>query len=194
MGKEMAYSADSYVDPLNDMSSRYSLMARSSKDLDSEQMDYDGLLDGISPSFRDQEYVQHSSLWGHHYVGVGDGGIAKVDQPQHSAQVKTESTLPAYCNPPNPCPVGFTEDQGCQLDFENTAAFSRDFQSAQECMCDSEHMFDCNVKETDEGSMKSDLTSLIEKQLHNSEHKNLVAKKFQPNQVLNQNYRINIKL
>lgn len=29
------------------------------------------------------------------------------------------------------------------MDFENTAAFSRDYQESQECMCDSEHMFDC---------------------------------------------------
>lgn len=23
-------------------------------------------------------------------------------------EVKTDATLPAYCNPPNPCPVGYT--------------------------------------------------------------------------------------
>lgn len=23
-------------------------------------------------------------------------------------EMKTDATLPAYCNPPNPCPVGYT--------------------------------------------------------------------------------------
>jgi hypothetical protein len=39
--------------------------------------------------------------------------------------------------------VGYSADDGCLEQFENTAVFSREFQSAQECMCDSEHMFDC---------------------------------------------------
>lgn len=34
-------------------------------------------------------------------------------------------------------------EQGCIEDFENTASFSRRYQAAQDCMCDSEHMFDC---------------------------------------------------
>jgi len=37
----------------------------------------------------------------------------------------------------------FSDEDGCITDFENTAAFSRDYQESQECMCDSEHMFDC---------------------------------------------------
>lgn len=28
-------------------------------------------------------------------------------------------------------------------EFENSAAFSRDYQSSQKCMCDREHMYDC---------------------------------------------------
>lgn len=34
-------------------------------------------------------------------------------------------------------------EAGCIQQFENTAAFSREYQAAQKCMCDSEHMFDC---------------------------------------------------
>lgn len=33
--------------------------------------------------------------------GTGDG----KDNPK---QVKTDKVLPAYCNPPNPCPIGYT--------------------------------------------------------------------------------------
>lgn len=49
--------------------------------------------------------------------------------------------LPAYCEPPNPCPVGFTASDNCLDDFENSAEFSRNFQAQQQCLCDREHMF-----------------------------------------------------
>lgn len=43
-------------------------------------------------------------------------------------------------------------ENNCLEEFENTAAFSRDYQSAQECMCDAEHMIDCPTgAETDRG-------------------------------------------
>lgn len=189
MGKDLVDvgSDDSYIDPIsmNEMPSRLELMSRASKDLEAEQIDYDSLLDGNNPnpSLRDQEYMQHSSLWGHQYVSGGGG-----EGPHHiPPQIKTDATLPAYCNPPNPCPVGFTEDQGCQMDFENTAAFSRDYQSAQECMCDGEHMFDCSGQDQRDAGrqLSSNLESYLARQFQTNEHKNLVAKKFQPHKTLN---------
>jgi hypothetical protein len=51
--------------------------------------------------------------------------------------------LPAYCDPPNPCPVGYTAQDGCIEDFENNSEFSQRYQAAQNCMCDTEHMFSC---------------------------------------------------
>ena len=36
--------------------------------------------------------------------------------------------LPAYCDPPNPCPLGYTAADGCIEDFENTSEFSRRYQ------------------------------------------------------------------
>lgn len=105
MGKDFIDQSDSYIDPMNDMPSQLALMARASKDLESEQLDYDALMDGNpSPSLRDQEFVQHSSLWGHQYVSGGAGEGPHRLKPQ----IKTDATLPAYCNPPNPCPVGYT--------------------------------------------------------------------------------------
>lgn len=103
MGKDLVdvASDDSFnYDSINDMQpSRLELMSRASKDLEAEQMDYDSLLEGNnpSPSLRDQEYLQHSSLWGHQYVSGGGG-----EGPRHIPQIKTDATLPAYCNPPNP--------------------------------------------------------------------------------------------
>uniref|UniRef100_A0A6B2EGP4 Neuroendocrine protein 7B2 n=1 Tax=Phlebotomus kandelakii TaxID=1109342 RepID=A0A6B2EGP4_9DIPT len=176
MGKDLADAADSYIDPLP-VNDQLALMARASKDLEAEQMDYDALLEGNpSPSLRDQEYLQHSTLWGHQYMSGGAGEGPHRVKPQ----VKTDATLPAYCNPPNPCPVGYIEDQGCQQDFENTAAFSREYQAAQECMCDGEHMFDCPGQDQGEPNrqMDSDIESFLAQQFHTQEHKNLVAKKF----------------
>lgn len=117
------------------------------------------------PSIRDQEYLQHTNLWGNQYIsgGAGDGNQILTPGIKITKQeIKTDASLPAYCNPPNPCPVGyngkksqenhplegkrggfFAEDQGCLADFENTSSFSRNYQSLQDCMCDTEHMFDC---------------------------------------------------
>ena len=38
--------------------------------------------------------------------------------------------LPAYCDPPNPCPKGYTAEDGCieVEEFENRAEFSRKYQ------------------------------------------------------------------
>jgi len=51
--------------------------------------------------------------------------------------------LPAYCDPPNPCPLGYTAQDGCIEHFENNADFSQKYQASQNCMCDTEHMFSC---------------------------------------------------
>jgi len=103
--------------------------------------------DGPSTSIRDQEYLQHSSLFGHQFVAGGAGEGAQRLSPsgamKNLQEVKTDAVLPAYCDPPNPCPVGYTAEDGCIEEFENTAAFSREYQAAQDCMCDSEHMFSC---------------------------------------------------
>ncbi|EDV94765.1 uncharacterized protein LOC6567653 [Drosophila grimshawi] len=118
-----------------------------------------------NPSLRDQEFLQHSSLWGHQYVSGGMGEMPN----RYSTIVKTDASLPAYCNPPNPCPEGYTLEQqqaaDCIMDFENTASFCREFQAAQECTCDSEHMFDCADQEnaSGTGTGDGDINSAVEK-------------------------------
>ncbi|XP_023326710.1 neuroendocrine protein 7B2 [Eurytemora carolleeae] len=62
---------------------------------------------------------------------------------------RKSSLLPAYCDPPNPCPLGYTAQDGCIEEFENKAEFSRHYQASQTCMCDSEHMFSCPQQEMD---------------------------------------------
>nr|XP_027238103.1 uncharacterized protein LOC113829197 isoform X2 [Penaeus vannamei] len=57
--------------------------------------------------------------------------------------------------PPNPCPIGYTAADGCLEDFENSAGFSRDYQALQDCMCDTEHMFECA-----DSTRESEITAL----------------------------------
>lgn len=177
MGRDLIDITDPYAESPHpglmarsnkDLESRLGLMARANKDLEAEQLDYDTLLNAgnPNPSLRDSEYLQHSPLFGHQYV---DGGSAEVGLHHFNTQPKTDATLPAYCNPPNPCPVGYTEEQGCTEVFENTAAFSRDYQASQECMCDGEHMFDCSGPK--DGSS-------IGRQI-NSEYEGFLARQFQ---------------
>lgn len=193
MSKDYLEPSNSYIDPLAEISppaARLALISRASKDLENEQLDYDALLDGDpNPSLRDQEYLQHSTLWGHQYMSGGGGDLPS--QASGKQEVKTDAGLPAYCNPPNPCPVGYTADQGCLEDFENTAAFSREYQAAQECMCDGEHMFEChNVQNVDsETNENGDLESFLAEQYHagtasaaasvpsSSNQKNIISKK-----------------
>ena len=59
-----------------------------------------------------KEFLEHSSLYGHQYVQGGAGEGSQHLKPDGSIQnvqvIKSDSVLPAYCNPPNPCPVGYT--------------------------------------------------------------------------------------
>uniref|UniRef100_A0A915L9H6 Neuroendocrine protein 7B2 n=1 Tax=Romanomermis culicivorax TaxID=13658 RepID=A0A915L9H6_ROMCU len=98
-------------------------------------------------SLRDVEHLEHSSLWGHKYMGGGAGEGKQFLSPtgifENKHEIKTDAVLPAYCDPPNPCPVGATADDGCLEEFENTAEFSRHYQANQDCLCDEDHMFAC---------------------------------------------------
>lgn len=81
VGKDFVDESDDYLEPLPmNNNARLALMARASKDMGE---DYDGLyLEGNpNPSLRDQEFMQHSSLWGHHYVsgGAGEGKTNHFD-------------------------------------------------------------------------------------------------------------------
>lgn len=61
------------------------------------------------------------------------------------------------------------EEQGCISEFENTAAFSREYQLAQRCMCDGEHMFSCPPDSSADLGLRFP-----------EHHKSLVAKKYKP--------------
>lgn len=77
-----------------------------------------------------------------HGTPVSHFGTTKANAPKNGGAV-----LPAYCDPPNPCPLGYTSKDGCLEDFENTSEFSRTYQAHQNCLCDSEHMFNCPMEQ-----------------------------------------------
>ncbi|OXU23834.1 hypothetical protein TSAR_007459 [Trichomalopsis sarcophagae] len=152
MGSELADAAgDNYLDERESASS--GMRGLPDKEIPLEMpIDYEAI-DAINPkaSIRDQEYLQHSTLWSHQQLNnyktndrhrIKPGAQAASKNPE-KGEKSPENQLPAYCTPPNPCPVGYTSENHCIENFENTAAFSRDYQSAQDCMCDSEHMLDC---------------------------------------------------
>lgn len=171
--------SESYIDSGGDISKGLAFMPKNYAPTGNGDYFYQGLYaDSPKPSVRDQEMLQHSSIWGHKFIsgGMGEG-------PNYiKSSTKTDTCLPAYCNPPNPCPHGYSKAEGCIVDFDNTAIFSREYQASQECMCDSEHMFDC--PSTDESRNSNDVTSDIEKFLvqqfqtsNEISNKNFIAKK-----------------
>jgi hypothetical protein len=141
-------------------------------------------------SLRDLEHLPQSSLWGHQFIGGGAGEGKQFLSPSGSFPnkevVKTDAVLPAYCDPPNPCPPGFSGDDGCLEEFDNSAEYSREYQGRQNCLCDEDHMFTCPPNhrkaseslrdEVDEFSQA--LNVLLDKAGIKDQHKTLVAKKF----------------
>jgi len=131
---------------------------------------------------RDVEPIPGPLSFGHKYMTGGAGEGSQQLRPEEDfvqrEQVKTDAMLPAYCEPPNPCPYGFSANDGCMEEFDNTAEFSRDYQGSQNCLCDEEHMFNCPGKASSEVQQFGDaLEELIGK--HGLEqHKGMMAKKF----------------
>uniref|UniRef100_A0A0B6Y076 Neuroendocrine protein 7B2 n=1 Tax=Arion vulgaris TaxID=1028688 RepID=A0A0B6Y076_9EUPU len=87
---------------------------------------------------RDQEHIEHSDL--HGFQSVSGGTVVGAS---NNKEVKSDKQLPAYCNPPNPCPVGMKVTENCVENFKNTAENNQKLLSQQICSCDTEHMFSC---------------------------------------------------
>ncbi|RNA28545.1 neuroendocrine 7B2 [Brachionus plicatilis] len=94
---------------------------------------------------REEETESHSSLIaGHQYVSGGAGEGKQYLRPDgeidNRDEVKSDEDLPAYCDPPNPCPIGYLgEDCDPRPFAEFTAEFSKNYQEQQNCMCDEDH-------------------------------------------------------
>ena len=100
---------------------------------------------GFKNDPKDEETETHSSLIaGHQYVSGGAGEGKQYLHPDgavdNKEEVKSDEDLPAYCDPPNPCPVGYVgEDCDLREYAQFTAEYSKSYQEQQNCMCDDDH-------------------------------------------------------
>jgi len=143
LGDKMAAASDAYID----YGANYDDLVAPSNDESEKEFEDSNAMDQLQRaglSLRDQEFLQHSSLFSNNLHNAEKPTVKPTIKPKANGD-KPDNVLPAYCNPPNPCPIGYTAEDGCLEEFENTAAFSREYQAAQDCMCDTEHMFDCPV-------------------------------------------------
>lgn len=112
------------------------------------------------------EYIDHPlALVGHQFVQGGAGEGKQLLGPDGSFEniqvIKSDNAVPSYCDPPNPCPIDYTAEDGCLEEFINSASFSREYQARQQCSCDSEHsLFNCaspvSIISKDQETSKSD--------------------------------------
>jgi len=112
----------------------------------------DGLLEDILDSLDRQPQYQDYPQYSDSLYDSGEPLSAVEPRALHQGEIRQaakqgkqikSSMLPAYCDPPNPCPLGYTAQDGCIEDFENNSEFSQKYQASQNCMCDTEHMFSC---------------------------------------------------
>lgn len=93
----------------------------------------------------EEELEMHSSLiGGHQYVSGGAGEGKQHLQPDgavdNKEEIKSDEDLPAYCDPPNPCPIGVISDDCDPRPFQEfSAEYSKTYQEQQNCMCDDDH-------------------------------------------------------
>jgi len=154
-------------------------------------------MDSIDPDIRgDSEYIRHGpSKWGFQYIsgGAGEGEQALTPEgKQHNVQeVKSDESLPFYCHPPNPCPKGYTSEDGCDEGVQDTAEAQKKYignlMKTGQCTCDKEHMFQCpsdddaSLHNIENSSNEDELAEIISALSPNNDYPNenqyVVAKK-----------------
>ncbi|CAF2754691.1 unnamed protein product [Rotaria sp. Silwood2] len=96
----------------------------------------------LSALIRDREQEVHSPfINGDKYVSGGDRHhLSPKDEILNRPKVITYEELSSYCNPPNPCPLGFEADD-CDISPMSTftSEYSQLYQSEQNCQCDNAH-------------------------------------------------------
>ncbi|KAF7262031.1 hypothetical protein EG68_00674 [Paragonimus skrjabini miyazakii] len=168
---------------------------------------------------RRTEVAYQNPLWGVHKVSGGSSeigqwldyallgaGMQDEDEEEEGpgsldtlgivTQTKLTSfkndSLPAYCDPPNPCPIGYNPDSlptPCDSYTEFTMEVNRNWilnkVASGECSCDNEHMESCSI---DLSSSRPNPSNWYTKRshhrpyeenpfLHGQKRKRLVAKK-----------------
>ncbi|KAH9284350.1 hypothetical protein ECG_02698 [Echinococcus granulosus] len=128
----------------------------------------------VYPAYAGSEFAPQDSTWGTHRVSGGSSEVGRwmdyavfgaqaqeededddreevliAPKPRPKSEVKMDQ-LPAYCDPPNPCPIGYDPAilaTPCDGGVVNTAEFNRNWilrrMQNGECLCDEEHMESC---------------------------------------------------
>jgi len=143
----------------------------------------DGEIPTVQEAVRDSELIEHSSsAAGNQQMFPVGSALAEA---LNSGSKSDDSSLPFYCPPPNPCPKGYTEADGCMTDVLDTAesqkAWINAMQDAGYCSCDREHMLSCpDLSQSLEGNLVS-ASKLANRDepvyLTGEKRKSLVAKK-----------------
>lgn len=85
-------------------------------------------------------------------AGEGKQHLQPDGAVDNKEEVKSDEDLPAYCDPPNPCPIGVMSDDCDPRPFEIfSAQFSKEYQEQQNCMCDDDHN-ECHKRSKSMGS------------------------------------------
>ncbi|CAH8448978.1 unnamed protein product [Schistosoma turkestanicum] len=199
----------------------YSNFERKSVDNDEpyrNEKSIDNILNEPGSTERRNEIAYQNPLWGEHKVSGGSSETGQwidyallgagaqdllnndtsFDNLNLSSELESSHTeskvdnLPAYCDPPNPCPLNYQSNDlptPCDHDIEDTIEFNRQWILSKmqngECSCDSEHMDNCPV-ESNENEHKTNFVSaqktngkifLVNPYLRGESRKRLVAKK-----------------
>uniref|UniRef100_A0A5K3ER18 Neuroendocrine protein 7B2 n=1 Tax=Mesocestoides corti TaxID=53468 RepID=A0A5K3ER18_MESCO len=165
------------------------------------------------PAYPGSEFAPQDHNWGTHRVSGGSSEVGSwINYAVYGAQAQEDEDdeedegeavmspvlaaksgvkldqLPAYCDPPNPCPIGYdpaTLATPCDRDVEDTKQFNRHWiwqkMRSGECSCDEEHMEACP---TDKPQSEDDFEELRENHrpggipyLRGRQRTNIAAKK-----------------
>merc|ERR1712080_413106 len=93
-------------------------------DIDNSQFYVDNNYNNMA-DYPQYNAMDNMDMYDDHPIFINDMPIVNKIAPDPPKVPAKNSMLPAYCDPPNPCPHGYTSQDGCLEVFENTAEFSR---------------------------------------------------------------------
>ncbi|CAH8472231.1 unnamed protein product [Schistosoma bovis] len=201
------------IDKPKFIDSNFNEKSNDNYELNSNRNNINKVLNEPSLTERRNEIAYQNSLWGEHKVSGGSSetgqwidyallGAEAQDTIANNLNLSSElesshieskfDNLPAYCDPPNPCPLNYKSNDlptPCDQDIEDTIEFNRHWiirkMQNGECSCDNEHMDNCPVESNENGHKTNFMSGqktdgkilLINPYLRGESRKRLVAKK-----------------
>ncbi|CAH8452468.1 unnamed protein product [Schistosoma haematobium] len=204
---------ESDIDKPKFIDSNFNEKSNDNYGLNSNRNNINKVLNEPSLTERRNEIAYQNSLWGEHKVSGGSSetgqwidyallGAEAQDTTANNLNLSSElesshieskfDNLPAYCDPPNPCPLNYKSNDlptPCDQDIEDTIEFNRHWiirkMQNGECSCDNEHMDNCPVESNENGHKTNFMSGqktggkifLVNPYLRGESRKRLVAKK-----------------